>query len=213
MSNFKTIKLLQANRSRRLLSNRAISATRKKKKEIYRVCADASDAANRKHLGRAGSTPASATQTSRKRIEVERSRENTRKEDYVRTYTDTWIQREREREKGKEPRARKSGGRKSKERAEGMELGLILPPQSGAASDSICFKYMDRRVWAVAAARDATREKRKGERPDPAREYGYLSRGCIVRENRPALLSPAESDEERTNNPVIRHTTRFLGIP
>lgn len=180
--------------------------------------ADASDAANRKHLGRAGSTPASATQASRKRIEVERRAGRTREERtiHIHTHTNTHVNAEGGRERGKEHRARKNGGRKSKERAEGMELGLILPPQSGAASDSICFKYMDRRVWVVAAAaaaRDATREKRKGERPDPAREYGYLSRVCIVRENRPALLSPAESDEERTNNPVIRHTTRFLGIP
>lgn len=49
----------------------------------------------------------------------------------------------------------------------GMKLGLILPPQSGAASDSICFKYMDRGVWgsgrAMALVGDATEKKRKGE--------------------------------------------------
>lgn len=58
---------------------------------------------------------------------------------------------------------------KEQRESEGMErVGLILPPQSGAASDSICFKYMDRRVWAVArtaTARDDTRrEREKGGR-------------------------------------------------
>lgn len=109
---------------------------------------------------------------------------------------------------------------KSKERAKGWSVGLILPPQSGAASDSICFKYMDRKVWAVApTARDDTRrEREKGSR---GRGVGYDTR-CILRENRPALLSRLplqtgedgdrrgmrrERERERRNNPVIRHNS------
>lgn len=50
-------------------------------------------------------------------------------------------------------------------------------------------------------ARYATEEKRKGEN----RRIRYSV--CILRENRPTLLSRAKWDEERTNNPVIRHNS------
>lgn len=100
---------------------------------------------------------------------------------------------------------------KSKERAKGWSVGLILPPQSGAASDSICFKYMDRRVWAVApTARDDTRrEREKGSR---GRGVGYDTR-CILRENRPALLSrlPLQTGEDGDRRGMRRERERERG--
>lgn len=101
---------------------------------------------------RRGSTPASVAASGKRERRAKRGEESVRE----------W-KRKRTTQKGRRKGGERSREDESKERRD--ELGLILPPQSGAASDSICFKYMDRGVWAQDAmvGRDATR-KRERER-------------------------------------------------
>ncbi|CAL1683007.1 unnamed protein product [Lasius platythorax] len=84
---------------------------------------------------RRGSTPASVAASGKRERRAKRSRERARVKG----------KKNRHREREAEGCGERSREDESKERRD--ELGLILPPQSGAASDSICFKYMDRGVW------------------------------------------------------------------
>lgn len=99
-------------------------------------------------------------------------------------------------------------------------VGLILPPQSGAASDSICFKYMDRRVWAVArtaTARDDTRrEREKGGRGEVytilgvsyAKTGPHFYRDSLSEQGRSTGMRK-EREKERGGTTPLYDTTRF----
>lgn len=149
---------------------------------------------------RRGSTPASVAASGKRERRAKRRRERARvkgKKNDTEREAEGWRERSREDE--------------SKERRD--ELGLILPPQSGAASDSICFKYMDRGVWAQDARwlEGMPREKEKGSRyntpyptqgpPRPTRTYDKERR-----RERIAGSGGQKQDEKR----APRYTTQLV---
>lgn len=115
------------------------------------------------------------------------------------------VERKREKEGGGRRNGSGKTGEKEQREGEGMKLGLILPPQSGAASDSICFKYMDRRVWAVARAMPPKKRER-------GKTGGYDTPCVFYAKTGPRFYrGPSGTKRERTT--PLYDTTRFLGIP
>lgn len=112
-------------------------------------------------------------------------------------------------QKGRRKGGERSREDESKERRD--ELGLILPPQSGAASDSICFKYMDRGVWAqdAMAGRDATRKRERERIQYPISYARTTPPDANVRQREEKRTSGSNGGQEQDGKraPRIRHNS------
>lgn len=154
---------------------------------------------------RRGSTPASVAASGKRERRAKRRRERARVKG-----------KKNDTQKGRRKGGERSREDESKERRD--ELGLILPPQSGAASDSICFKYMDRGVWAQDARwlEGMPREKEKGSRyntPYPTQGPPRPTRTYDKERMRERVAGSGGARARRKESSTVYDTTRFLGIP
>lgn len=112
-------------------------------------------------------------------------------------------------------KGRRKGGERSREdesKEQRDELGLILPPQSGAASDSICFKYMDRRVWAqdAMAGRDATRKRERERIQYPISYARTTPPDANVRQREEERKIDWSGGQEQDGERAPRYTTQLV---